>query len=233
MRNHIIGKAESEKDYSDDDLVMIKAKVKGLYHGRIKIGDDIAENTYIRCFVDTHYGPLEIVHTIEQILKTERHVMRVGSIIVGLCRLSGNAAISVYEKGAIFDEEHNLRLLRYVFTKGNAIRAEYAFVADASYISTSHNNSCIGRKEIITRIQDIYDKREGDCFAHMAKITTVKADGNNSPEYDVGKRCVVLARGEEHKYEALVFVDVNEEGRIIRLSICTDSRYRFRIDEKP
>ena len=235
MFNHDPDREEKEKNYDLDDRVLVKGTVKELYHGKTKFGD-IEKNSYIRCFIDTSYGTLEIVHTLDQISEAERANIRVGSIVSGLCVLSGNAAICDYENGAIFDEEHNLRALRYAIVTGEPERMEFSFTPDADYISVSPSKEFKGRKSIIEYMRHVSDtnKTEGKkYFAYMASICSIDDDGKTRPDYPVGKRCVILANGEEHSYESIAFIDVNVEGKITRLVLSTDSRYHFSIDKKP
>lgn len=69
-------------------------------------------------------------------------------------------------------------------------------------------------------------------FAHLATIVSVD-EGDEPLPYDVGKRCIVIASGEEHNYETIAFADIDAEGRICKLVTSGNSRYHFHIDEKP
>ena len=65
----------------------------------------------------------------------------------------------------------------------------------------------------------------------MATITEI--DPEADLKYAVGERCVVLAADEENNYESIAFIQCNDDGMITRIDVSTDSRYRFKIDEKP
>jgi len=229
LYNHSEDRQDSKKDYSKDDLVLIKSTVKGVHQGCVEVGADITEGAYLRILIDTEYGPLEIVHTLDQIEESERENIKPGAVVTGLCTLTGNAAIEDYENGAVFDEEHNLRLLRHSFMSGNAARSEYAFTEDAKLYFESPENCYEGRDTILSFIYD-NSNREDDLYAYIASIVSIKDDDETPPEYEVGKRCIALSNDEECDYEGIIFIDVNEKGKITTLSFSTDSRYDFVID---
>ena len=76
------------------------------------IGDH-ADTPFIRCVVDTHFGELEFIHTLDQVPEEMRENIRVGSVVSGTCILSADVALHEYENGIVKDHEHNLRALRY------------------------------------------------------------------------------------------------------------------------
>ena len=66
---------------------------------------------FIRCCADTQYGPIEFDHTIDQVDEDQRKNIKVGSVVSGICILSGDVAINEYENGAVKDLKHDLMLL--------------------------------------------------------------------------------------------------------------------------
>jgi hypothetical protein len=236
LYNHDPERAEEEKDYSTDAYALIRGTVKDIIWGMLSLPGGEPEKGYIRCFIDTQYGELELVFSPEQVNKSELDKMETGSIISGIFVLSGDAGIYEYDNGVIYDEEHNLRVLRYCFIEGNAERTRSVFNNDAVYDSKSSNKQIAGNDGIINYLQYVIDSNsseENQYFAHMAKIISIDDNSDESPEYAVGKRCIVLAKENPTKYESIAFIDVDDNGKITKLSFSIDPRYHFCIDELP
>jgi hypothetical protein len=235
MFNHDPDRDEAEKNCDLDAHVLLRGTVKKLLWGVLDFNGD-KENGYIRCYVDTQYGELELIHTLEQTDESDRSKIKIGAIISGIFVLSGDAGIYEYQKGVVFDEEHNLRLLRYCFVRGNAKRTRHAFTEDAIYKSASSGKEFNGRDQIIEYLQYVHDANSAEDLkyrAHMAVITSIDDDGEKPPEYPIGKRCVVLAKEDNKNYESIAFIDTDENGKTIKLSLSVDSIYHFKIDDIP
>ena len=226
LYNHAPERYEKEKDYLTDRFVQFSAVVKKLYHGVFELNGE-KHNAYIRCFADTEFGELEFAHTLEQVPEELRDNIRVGAIISGTCVLSGDVAINEYEKGFIKDFEHNLRLLRYTFERGDPERLNSVLATDAVYESDTSGKRCVGPREIIDRFHCVQDNHGIEYNTFYATITTTDEE---NLEYPVGTRCIVLADAEDDGYESIAFITVNEEGKITRIKISKDSRYHFEID---
>jgi hypothetical protein len=235
MLNHNPDHDESEKNDDLDTCVLLRGTVKKLYWGLLDFEGN-EEKGYIRCYIDTQYGELELIHTLEQVEESERNNFKIGSIISGIFVLSGDAGIYEYGKGAIFDEEHNLRLLRHIFVKGEASRAFRAFAEDAIYASAASGKELSGKKQIIEFLQyvhDVYLDKKDKYRAYMATIISIDYYGGAPPKYPFGKRCVVLALDGSDNYESIAFIDIDENGRITELTLSVDPRYHFKIDVAP
>lgn len=226
LGNHIAGNYEEGKEYEDDAYVTFKATVKALWHGTFEM-EGQSMNTFIRCVAETQFGELEFHHTLEQVPEEMRRDIRIGSIISGVCLLSADAAIDEYGKGAVKDFDHDLRLLRYTLQKGQAERLRSVLAENCIYETDTSGSSYRGADEIIDRFNYVAENHEGEYFAHLAEITEIDEE---SLEFPVGTRCIVLAADEEDHYESIVFVTVDEEGNIARIKVSTDSRYHFRIE---
>lgn len=228
LANHLVGNYEEGKEYANDAYVTFKAKVTRLYVGTFEIGDQ-KENTFIRCFADTIYGELEFDHSFDQVPEDLRDNIKVGSIISGVCVISADAAIGDYENGIVKDFDHNLRLVRFTLSKGEAERLRSVLTADSVYETDTSGNCYHGADEIIERLNYVCENHEGKYIAHFAEITE---HAEPDLEYPVGTKCIVLADNEEDNYESIVFLSTDEDGNISRIQVSTDSRYRFQI-EKP
>ena len=229
MRNRNPESDEFETNDYLDDLMLIRGTVKKLYHGVFEL-DGEKHNTYIRCFIETQYGDLEIVHTINEVKEDQRTNIRVGATVSGIFTLSGDAAIYEYDRGIVLDEANDLSILRSTFAGADPERIRFVFAEDANYLAEYNNTTYTGRDAIVDRFKYIAEVATDKCFAHMATIVSVD-EGNEHLPYDVGKRCIVMAYGEEHKYQTIAFADIDAAGRISRLVTSENSRYHFRIDE--
>lgn len=231
LGNHNPDTYDKEKEYPTDAYVHFAAEVTSLYHGVFELGD-VQENTYIRCRVDTTFGGFELIHSIDQVPEEQRDNIRVGAIVSGVCIISGDVAINEYEKGAIKDFDHDLRLLRYVMAEGKADKLAGVLTDNTVYSSEASGKTVVGAKDIIDRLKYVDENKDQDYHVFLASIT--EADSEEL-KYPVGTRCLVLAAGEEDNYESIAFLSVNEDGNINTIEMSTDSRYHFQIDkvEKP
>ncbi len=231
MRNRDPDSPEFESNEHLDDIVNIRGTVKALYHGRFEFNGE-SHDTFIRCIIDTDYGPLEIDHCLAQVDEAQRKNIRVGAIVNFYGTLSGDVAIYEYEKGIVRDEAHDLSALRYVFCGGDAERLRSILAENATYLSEYNNALYEGPDAIITRLKFVQKDHSEKYFAHEATIVSID-EGESAPAYGVGKRCVVLASGEPNRYESIAFIDTDEAGNITRIVTSVNPRYHFTIGEKP
>ena len=231
MKNHQITDDydEKEKDYSTDEILLIHATVKELTVGEIKLEDEEYRG-YIRCKVDTFYGELEVIHGFDQVEEEQREKVKVGSNILAVGVLSGDAAIYEYEKGIVRTHKNALRLLRSVIEEGDAGRLEAVLTENAAYKSDYSNATFNGKEEIIDRFNEVQDATSYKYFSYFATITDVKEGEEELPE-PVGTRCLVLATDEADNYDSLVFVKCDKDGNIEYIHISNESRYCFKIDD--
>lgn len=227
LYNHTPGRYESQKEYVSDCYVQFRAEVKALYHGSISLNGE-SHRTFIRCFAETEYGALEFDHSIDQVPQEQRNKIKEGAIISGTCILSGDVAIKEYENGRLCDPDHNLQLLRYTFVKGEPERLRAVLTEDAVYETDAGKKRYFGPDEIIDRFSYVLENRSAEHVAHLATI--VQAEGEDM-EFPVGTRCIALASGEGEPYDSVAFLALNEEGKISKIRVSNDCRYRFEIDQ--
>lgn len=216
----------SQADFHTDDEVTFTATVQDLYYGVFETEED-KYDLFIRCIADTEYGKLTFVHTRDQVPPELRKNMKPGSVISGVCVLSGDVAIHEYENGLIRDAEHNLKLVLQAFSDNKAERLRSALSDNCTYISEASKKTFTGADEIIDRLEYVFSNKRDKHFPHAATIT--KADGEGM-KYAAGTSCIALAYKTPDSYESIVFVDTDEDGYITKILITTDSRYKFNID---
>lgn len=231
MRNHDPESDEFQTNDDLDDLMLIRGTVKKLAHGVVEC-DGNKDNAFIYCLIGTENGDLEIIHTADAVKEEQLENVRVGAIVNGAFVLSGDAAIYEYENGAVFNEENDLSILRSTFAGADPERMRSVFAENATYLAEYNNTTYTGRDEIINRLKSVAEDAEKKYFAHFATITSV-LEGEEELRYGVGKRCIVIAYGEEDNYQTIAFADIDEDGRISRLVTSVNERYRFQVDAKP
>lgn len=218
---------EIEDDWTDN-YMLVKGEVKYFQCGRIEDSEDSPE--FVRCIIDTTYGELEIVHSMNSVTSEQRDNLTSGAIISAIVYLSGDAAIYDYDHGIVKDEEHNLKALRYSMTGGDANRLYSILADDVEYTSEVTGKTIAGKENVVNRIDYVNNNAEEKYYSHLATITDIK-DGDDDLEYPVGKRCVILAFGEEDNFESILFIDCDEEGNVTRILTSKESRYCFSIDK--
>lgn len=230
LRNHDPDSEDFEKNDWMDDHVLIRGTVKDIFWGTFELGDT-KENLFLKTTIDTDFGPIQICHTIEQVPEAERTNIKPGSIISGIFVLSGDAAIYEYENGFVRDEEHDLKAFKTMFQNGDPKRVRSLFTEDAVYFKEDSGETFAGRDAIISRLISAQGDNEVKYFAHLATIVEVDP-GDQVLPFKVGTRCLVLAAGEENRYETIVFFEHDEKGWVKKMHTSTNGRYHFRIDEK-
>ena len=234
LQNRNPNNPEFGKNDDMDDINQIRGKVKSLQRGRFQIGEK-TYYPYIVSTIDTQYGDLEIIHTIDQVKEAQRGNIKEGAVVDVLGVISGDAAIREYENGIVRDEEHDLTALCYMFAGGDPERLRSVLTENTVYTAEYNHSEYIGADEIIKRFRYVQKTHKGNYFARLATITEIDGgDGSGaSLKYGVGKRCVVLSSDEETDYESIAFIDIDDDGRIIRLVTSVDARYHFLLDERP
>lgn len=232
FNNHSVDNPDNDKDHQSDNYMLIRGTVKNVVHGIIKLGDQEIPS-FIRTYITTEHGDLEIAHTIDQVDESDRKNLRAGAVVSGLFVLSGDVAIYEYDKGIVRDEAHNLSLLRYTLQKGDPKRLRGVLRENSVYVSEASGMEWIGVNEIIDRFQFVRDANpDRKYFAHLATIVSID-DGDETLPYNVGQRCVIIAEDETDNYVSIAFLDMDEDGYITKLTISTNSRYHFKVDEPP
>lgn len=228
MRNRDPNSEEFEKDENIDDITAIRGTVKHLYLGKITFEGE-SHNAFILCVIDTDYGELEIVHTVDQVDEELRCNMEVGSTVVMYGTLSADVAIYEYEKGIVKNEDNNLAAMRYMFAGNDADRIRSILSEDVVYLSQS-GNKYVGIDAVINQLKYVKSANPDKYFAHFAIIKSID-EGEEELEYSVGKRCLILASKEETNYESIAFLDFDDECNISKIVTSTNPRYHFAIQQ--
>ncbi len=234
LKNRNPGDPHFDEDEHLDDICNIRGPVKSLRYGVFELNGEKFDS-FIFCTIDTEYGPLEIVHTAQQVDEKERSNIREGAIVSFYGTLSGDAAIDEYAHGIVRDEEHDLALLRYSLSKGDPERLRAVLADNAVYETYYKSLVYHGPDEIISGIKRTQEalKEEGTEFwARLATVVGTEEKGGPL-QYGIGKRCLALSYNREDECEAAVFLDVGDDGIISRILISNDSGYQLETDPVP
>lgn len=234
LMNNSPEKDENEKDPQMDSYTLIRGTVQKVAVGKVVFeGEEMSK--FIQTTINTNYGDLEIVHTLDQVEETERENIKKGATVCGVFILSGDVAIYDYNKGIVMDEEHHLSLLRHSLISGEAERLGRVLSDTSEYISErSDSAKFTGKQEIIDRIR-LVNKAYSDSkiYAYLGTIISVD-EGDEELKYGIGKRCMVIAYDNPNEYNAIAFIDVDENtGMISNIYTSMNGRYHFKLDESP
>ncbi len=227
IRDHRTGKDRIDNNYASNTFVVFRARVKALLNGycRGENGEEFV--TFIRCVAETEFGDLEFHHSYEQVPEEMRDNIKVGSIISGVCMLSGDVAILEYNNGIIKDFEHDLDLVRNTLINGEPERMRSILADDAVYETDAADVLFVGKDEIIDRFTYILDRQKKEqtpVFAYRAMVAE-----SEHMEYPDGVRCIAIAYEEDCRFESLMFIDVDDEGLITRIKVSSDPEYHFKV----
>lgn len=226
LRNRNPESEEFGKDDRIDDITAIRGTVRKLFWGKIEFEGE-SHNAYIKCIIDTEFGELEIVHTVEQVKEELQDNIDIGATVLMYGTLSGDVAIYEYEKGIVKNEMNNLAAMRYMFAGGDAERIRSILAEDVVYLSQS-GNQYIGSDAIIDQLKYVKKENPDKYFAHFAQIKSVD-EGDEELDYSVGKMCLILASKEETNYESIAFIDFDNDWNISKIVTSTNPRYHFTI----
>lgn len=212
---------------ADRNLVRLFGTVKDVRVGETFMGME-PMTTFIRATVETALGDVELCHTAELVAGEQKDLVKAGSLVSALCVLSGDAAAGAYAGGIVYDEEHDLLVLRRFFERGDADRLRPVLHSECVYTSDRAQGEVRGAEAVIALLKDVEAAlTEESCyFAYPAHLT----EGGEGLPYGRGKACLVLAQGGPDRYVALCFLEMDSVGRIRGVHLSGDGRYGFEID---
>lgn len=223
--NHDEEKREGN-DFSNDNVNFISGIVKDVLPGILNVDED-RDAHFLRCFIETEFGELEIIHTEDEVPAEYRDSIHPGAFVHGAFQLVGNPAVSIFEHGLVRNEECNLRRLRQVLVAGSG--SDLSAVLD-SEVSLQFDGEEEPRRnskeELICFLDAFHHERPNE---RIADLVTITETGENSL-YPVGKRGVAYQETGEDGYGFIVFIDTNKIGEISKVVFSFDSGYSFVTD---
>lgn len=210
---------DEKPNRDDDEVMLIRGRVKGVFVSYVEIEGE-SFPAYINTVIETQFGDLEIVHTREQVEENERDNICIGSEVVGSFVLCGDVALNEYCNGAIFDEEHDLLLIRDVVENGNAKRLFGALDENAVYLSKTTQKTFNGRNEIIERFQYLFDNCKDGFSAALAET-----------DVDSEKKLCLLIVKNKSEDGSLLFIETDNNGKIIEIITDEPDGYLFNVSD--
>lgn len=211
------GKTGQEKSVS-----CVVGEVEKAYYGTFAVSND-EEGTsrpYIICRVSTQFGPLDLIHTLDQIDENDIRKIKKGSIVYGLFFLTGDAAIYEYDKGYICDYEHNLKALQYSLYSKKPERLKEILADDIIYYRDDTEQTIKGKENVLSYFTYVNSQQTGSVMPYIGNITEIYSDGF----LKLGDRCIAFSYNDENVLDHFFKVEVNAEGKINRIySIHTET----------
>ncbi len=134
---------------------LVKGTVKSVEHHETVtfIKGKPEKKTYCYVVVDTQFGPLPLCHSEEKVPEEERQWIRKGACLMTNCVISGDVAIGEYHDGAVYDEIHDLKLIRQCFLRKDFARAAHVFADEEVCVSVDFRQSVGSGSEIQEKLQ--------------------------------------------------------------------------------
>ena len=215
------------KDEEAKDIVLLKGMVKGIEHLATFDGQKAVQ--FLVATIDTQFGLLEIVHTLDMVSIEQREFIKPGCFLVGIGIVSGDVAIYEFQQGAVYDEENCLRLLRSCMKYGDWDRLQNALVEDCVYRRV--DGDITGKNEVLAKFSEIFEQiaTKGDEF-YSFLATVGKVDGNT--KFEIGKRCLAMSYKEPDNIGGFLFLSMTSDGKIqaIDQSSVEGDVYHVRLD---
>ncbi len=186
-----------------------------------------------RCLVETGYGDIAIYHTQGMVDKEGRPFMKEGACVLAQCIIQGDVAVGSCAKGAEYNEENILRLMRDCFYNSDFTRARSAFAQKAEFIDADlkeiRSESTPKTLKILQQMADTAAEKEEPFCAYPAKVTGYFGKGEDSL---TGRRVLALARETPAYFRELIYLDLNSKNKITAVSIKNIDDYMVEIDER-
>ena len=231
LHNHDPERADEETDPEDDCLHLLRGIITGVYWGKLKFEGETLEHCFIRTYVNTRYGELQLVHSLDQIPKEQLDLLKPGNIISCLVYLSGDVAIDEYANGIVLDADHNYSLMAYTIEGGDPERLRKVLEDDCIYRAGTTGEEYHGADSIISQIKYVQANTSIEYRVLKAHILD---EQNGVPDTESeGTRCLLLCDGDKTNIIAVCIVETNESGKIQRIETFPNLNYSFRTDPMP
>ena len=151
--------------------------------------------------------------------------------VTGFYVMSGDVGIDEYQDGAIFDEEHLLRLFREALELRDYSRIENYIAEDCTYLGWKKQLK--GKKEILEKFLEVdkNQKASPENYQHfyIGKVTEI-VDADKA-EYGIGKRCLLSTREQNRSAVICVgFIELNDENKVSAIKFIYEDIYKFNVD---
>lgn len=236
MNNHNINnKKRTDKTVQSDLYVTFSGKVKrieernSIFNGKKK--------TFINSIIDTNYGELELSHTINQVKKEQRELIKKGSIVSGVCVLTGDAAIDDYDLGAIYDDYNLLKCYRHYCLTGDNTKTKYLFSDDVVYKSVLGKHNVVGKDNVKNHIENIHKllvENNKNTYVYLGKVLeSLRTDEGREPfPIEKGMDCLIIAYYEPFLFDSILLIETNDNHEITKIYLDDARKYKFSINQE-
>ena len=234
MNQHLVRKDRTEKKEFDpvvDSYCAVRGTAKRLLIHDVKLHDQMASR-YVSCLIDTQFGELPIVHTLDAVSDEERKQIKEGAIVSVVCVLSGDVMIYDYDQGIVLNEENNRKLLRSCFnSRGSWDRLCSALDEHCIYESEGSGMRIQGKDKIIAFLKEREQTQIAANVKYDAAYATLEKPACDTDRYDYeeGREVVALFVHGEDRWLSIVFAHTNEDGLIDRILLSQNDGHRIRV----
>ena len=189
----------------------------------------------IKCAcVETNYGVLEVLFQESVIENDERELLKPGSYIKAAGTMLGDIAIKEYQQGAIFDEEHLIRVVRGCAENKNFKRLTHIFAEDCRY---THLDGSVteGKQNVLEYFNKSTTAMNNGNTSVEACVGTVEgylhgAKESDYKEFAVGRKCVALRYDENEEFVSQIFITLNDDKKIQEIKIIHTDRLKCKLN---
>lgn len=235
--------SDSDNDDTNQDLVIVRGKIKELYWGKIRLdqNEDKPEpdkkdmDLFLVCYIDTEFGELEINFSPNMVDENEWDNLQVGSVCSFYGVISGDVAIEKYENGIVKNHENNLHALAFSMAGENPERLRRILADNMTYYSEDAKIGTDTADDYIERLKYVVDNVTPATinFATIKEIKKGYEENDYELSFGAGERCLVIRYSGDENYSSIVFIENDEHENIKRIYISTNPRYVFKIDDTP
>ncbi len=213
------------------DKVLLRGVVKDAKVGETYLGLEPLTK-FLKITVTTRLGDVELCHPFELVAEDQKDNVKNGAIVSCVCTLSGDAACGEYAGGIVYDEAHDLEVLRDFFWRGDVRRLRPALRSDCA---VTFLQNCQEGADSALALLDLVARQLGEAGLDHCMTGTVTAveRGEGEPPFGrTGQRCLLLGDGMPgDQYAFLLLLDLDSLGRVREIVITNDSRYDYEPDQ--
>ncbi len=203
-----------------EEEVCLCARVRGVSVIRPDGSPFCPDETFLSIYLQTAQGELTVFHPLSLVKKEEYRFLERGCVCRFTGKLSGNAAAGEYEKGAVHDLEHDLRLFRECLLTGNYARAKNILAENLIYhvegrLKDQGRDRVIARFEALSRVA----RDNGFFLAPFYGETILMKVGNEVDRSHRSKERCLLFSTPERRIRTAIFAGTDSEGNIDFLQI--------------
>ncbi len=189
--------------------------------------------------IRTPFGDLEIL-TSEAAGKRKAQLMSSSPILEAECTVLGDVAVGAYQMGAVFDEEHIVRLLCHCFRRQDFLRSSRLFADKCTYTGMTGEIGIKGGDAVYKYLDRIAKRRkasEEPLNAYFAHLEEYPRDPQEKDPVllaqKIGSPCLAISQQENGDADLFMFIRLDENQKIagIRTISPSAASYEFSYEQ--